>query len=143
VALDLFAGAGGMSLGFEQAGFDVLAAIDIDPLHLAIHTRNFPKTAVLCEDVSNLNLASLEPIISDGLGRFGRPASWDGSIDCIFGGPSCQGFSEIGKRDINDERNDLVFAFARIVSLVRPRSFVMENVPGFCHRVWLTSLKSS
>ncbi len=55
---------------------------------------------------------------------------WLGEIDCIFGGPSCQGFSEIGRRNPQDERNNLLSAFARLVAAIRPRYFVMENVPG-------------
>ncbi|WP_274362694.1 DNA cytosine methyltransferase [Paenibacillus thermotolerans] len=119
-AIDLFAGAGGMSLGFEQAGFDVRAAVEIDPIHAAVHMYNFPDTAVLCEDIVNLSGERL--LQAAGLEV--------GQLDVLFGGPPCQGFSLIGKRLIDDPRNALVGHFARLVVETRPRYFVMENVSG-------------
>lgn len=119
-AIDLFAGAGGMSLGFEQAGFDIVASVEIDPIHCAVHKFNFPNTLTICADISNLTGESI--LESVGLSK--------GEVDVIFGGPPCQGFSMIGKRLIDDPRNALVGHFARIVKEIRPRYFVMENVPG-------------
>ena len=130
VAVDLFCGAGGMSLGFEQAGFDVLAAIDSDPVALAVHKRNFPHAYPVCGDVSNLGREVIHAAIRKGWATAGRDGEWDGSIDCLFGGPSCQGFLDIGKQRPDDHRNDLVFAFARLVDELRPRTFVIENVRG-------------
>jgi DNA (cytosine-5)-methyltransferase 1 len=130
-AVDLFSGAGGLSLGFEQAGFDVLTSVEYDPVHAAVHEFNFPLTQVLCADVAQLRAEDLEEAIAQGAERHGR--SWDeddDQIDVVFGGPPCQGFSSIGKRLIDDERNQLVFHFFRIVSELRPRYFAMENVPG-------------
>jgi DNA (cytosine-5)-methyltransferase 1 len=129
VAIDLFAGAGGLSLGFEQAGFDVLAAVEYDPVHSAVHEFNFPLTEVVCEDASKLSPARLLEAARAGARRHGR-ADWDGEIDAVVGGPPCQGFSTIGKRLIDDTRNRLVFDFFRLVSAIRPKYFVMENVPG-------------
>jgi len=120
VVIDLFAGAGGLSLGFEQAGFDVVAAVEFDPIHAAIHELNFPYSKVLCCDIRELT--------GDGLrerARLGRRA-----IDVVVGGPPCQGFSLIGHRLLKDPRNDLVFHFLRLVCELRPKAFVMENVPG-------------
>lgn len=109
-----------MSLGFEQAGFDVLAAVEYDPVHAAVHEFNFPLTNTLCADVADLSGARLlEHLELDA-----------GQLDVIFGGPPCQGFSLIGKRLADDKRNRLVFHFYRLVSELRPRYFVMENVPG-------------
>ena len=130
IGVDVFCGAGGMSLGFEQAGFDVLAAVDSDPIHLAVHERNLPHAHPLCADVSAVEPTTIHSAIRKGWALNGRPGEWDGTIDCIFGGPSCQGFSDMGQRNANDHRNDLIFAFARLVEELKPRSFVMENVPG-------------
>lgn len=127
VAIDLFCGAGGLSLGLEQAGFDVVVAIDSDPIHTRIYSRNFPKTAVLTRDITTLTASDLlEPLRRRAVDR--RESTIE--IDCVAGGPSCQGFSVIGRRDPNDTRNSLVFDFARLVTELRPRYFLMENVPG-------------
>lgn len=119
-AVDLFAGAGGLSLGLEQAGFDVVGAVEYDPIHMATHEFNFPEAAHLCASVSDI---SGEDILT----RTGRDR---GEIDLMAGGPPCQGFSMIGKRALEDSRNRLVFDFCRLVDEVQPRYFIMENVPG-------------
>ncbi|MGD0880125.1 MAG: DNA cytosine methyltransferase [Acidimicrobiales bacterium] len=130
VAVDLFCGAGGMSLGFEQAGFDVLAAVDHDPVHLAVHSYNFPLTAVVCSDIEFTTTETIHSAIRKGWASHARDGEWDGTIDCVFGGPSCQGFSYIGLNNTDDQRNDLIFAFSRLVADLQPKSFVLENVPG-------------
>lgn len=130
VAVDLFAGAGGLSLGFEQAGFDVLASVEYDPIHTAVHAYNFPQTEAICADVSQVTAGGIEAAARTGWGGHGRDGSWDGQLDALIGGPPCQGFSVIGKRSFEDVRNQHVFNFARLVSDLRPRYFVMENVPG-------------
>ena len=114
--IDLFCGAGGMSLGFEEAGFDIVAGVEIDPVHANVHTFNFPNCTVYRQDISEL---TGETFLKD-----------HGEIDVVIGGPPCQGFSLIGKRDSTDERNQLVMEYMRIVSEVKPRYFVMENVSG-------------
>ena len=118
-AIDLFCGAGGMSLGFEQAGFDVLLGVDRDGHHIAVHHRNFPHGKTLCASLADLHAGDL----LDAIGA--RP-----EIDLVFGGPPCQGFSHMGLRDAHDPRNTLVDHFARLVAEIQPRAFVMENVPG-------------
>lgn len=130
VAVELFAGAGGMSLGFEQAGFDVLASVDNDPVHLAVHERNFPFSHPLCADISTLTPEAIHAAVRKGWALTARDGEWDGTIDCLFGGPSCQGFSDMGRQAADDERNHLVIEFARLVEELMPRSFVIENVPG-------------
>jgi DNA (cytosine-5)-methyltransferase 1 len=120
IGIDLFAGAGGMSLGFEQAGFDVAAAVEIDPVHCAAHKFNFPRTAIIPRSVVGLKAADIR--LAAGIGL--RP------IDCVFGGPPCQGFSLIGQRALEDPRNSLVLEFVRLVSELDARTFVLENVKG-------------
>jgi DNA (cytosine-5)-methyltransferase 1 len=119
-AIDLFAGAGGMSLGFEQAGFDVLAAVEYDPIHASVHQYNFPKTKVICADVSKIS----------GRDILDKVNKKPGEIDVVFGGPPCQGFSMIGRRLEDDPRNVLLLHFYKIISEIRPKYFVMENVSG-------------
>ena len=118
VAVDLFCGAGGLSLGFEQAGFDAALGVDRDGYHVATHERNFPYGTSLCRSASDLTAEEIFDAIAAR------------EVDAIVGGPPCQGFSHMGLRDARDERNNLVFEFARIVAGVRPKAFVMENVPG-------------
>lgn len=120
IGVDLFAGAGGMSLGFEQAGFDVMAAVEIDPVHSAIHEYNFPECAVIPRSVQDIS------------GDFIRQASpiGDQKVDVVFGGAPCQGFSLIGQRVLDDPRNSLVKDFVRIVYELDAAYFVFENVKG-------------
>ena len=132
VAIDLFSGAGGLSLGLEQAGFDVLAAVEYDPVHAATHEFNFPRTEVLCADLSApLTAKRLLSAAKQGFLAHGYdPSQWSEELDLVAGGPPCQGFSSIGKRLIDDARNQLVFHFFRLIAELRPRYFIMENVPG-------------
>ena len=120
IAIDLFAGCGGLSLGFEQAGFDVVAAVEIDPIHAAVHEYNFPNTATICADIKN--------ITGDDIRERARIGKRD--VDVVFGGAPCQGFSMIGKRALDDPRNQLIGHFLRIVRDVRPKYCVLENVKG-------------
>lgn len=120
IGIDLFAGAGGMSLGFEQAGFDIAAAVEIDPVHAAVHHFNFPDTAMLVRSV--VGLTGDEIRAAAGLGRR--------AVDVVFGGPPCQGFSLIGQRMLDDSRNQLVREFVRIVAELKAKAFVFENVKG-------------
>ncbi|MBE9048553.1 DNA cytosine methyltransferase [Pleurocapsales cyanobacterium LEGE 10410] len=120
IAVDLFAGAGGMTLGFEQAGFDVLAAVEFDPIHASVHEYNFPFWTVICKNVAETTGQEIRE--SSAIG--------DRDIDVVFGGPPCQGFSLMGKRDLGDDRNSLVFHYLRLVLDLRPKFFVMENVRG-------------
>lgn len=133
IAIDLFAGAGGLSLGFEQAGFDVAAAVEVDPIHAAIHAYNFPKCAVLARSVVGLTGQEIRHAAGIGNKR----------IDVVVGGAPCQGFSMIGQRALDDPRNHLVKEFVRIVAELEARYFVFENVKGLTvgrHRVFLDEL---
>jgi DNA (cytosine-5)-methyltransferase 1 len=123
IAIDLFAGAGGFSLGMEQAGFDVALAVDADPICTAVYKYNKPSTNVLRADIAETSSQDILNALSNW--RKGK-----NQISVIFGGPPCQGFSKIGKGDPNDTRNNLVFEFCRLVTELQPCYFVMENVPG-------------
>lgn len=120
IGIDLFAGAGGLSLGFEQAGFEIAAAVEIDPVHAAAHAYNFPRCSTMCRSVTAV--AAPEIRAAAGIGA--------SDIGVVFGGAPCQGFSMIGKRALDDPRNGLVYHFVRLVLELRPRYFVFENVKG-------------
>lgn len=133
IGVDLFAGAGGLSLGFEQAGFDVVAAVEIDPVHSAIHKYNFPECAVIPRSVTGLSAAAIRK--AAGIG--------DKRVDVVFGGAPCQGFSLIGHRVLDDPRNSLVRDFVRIVHELDASFFVFENVKGLTvgkHKKFLAEL---
>jgi DNA (cytosine-5)-methyltransferase 1 len=120
VAIDLFAGAGGLTLGFEQAGFDVVAAAEIDPVHCAVHEFNFPHCTSICADASKLTGADIRKAA-----KLGKT-----TVDVVFGGAPCQGFSLIGKRALEDPRNGLLLDFVRLTSELNANYFVFENVKG-------------
>ena len=133
IGVDLFAGAGGMSLGFEQAGFDVAAAVEYDPVHSATHEFNFPDCASICRSVADID------------GEYIRTHSriGDRPVDVLFGGAPCQGFSMIGKRALDDPRNSLVHHFVRLVVELKASYFVFENVRGLtvgAHRKFLEEI---
>jgi DNA (cytosine-5)-methyltransferase 1 len=133
IGIDLFAGAGGMSLGFEQAGFDIVAAVEIDPVHCAVHKFNFPDCAVIPRSVVGLKGSEIR--LAAGIGNR--------VVDVVFGGAPCQGFSLIGQRVFDDPRNALVLDFLRIVAELDAQSFVFENVKGLTlgkHRQFLEEL---
>ena len=116
--IDLFAGVGGLSLGFEKQGFDVLIANEYDNSIAAAYSENHKHTKMIVGDITSLNLE----------GTFG---TYTDKIDVIIGGPPCQGFSQKGQRKtIHDERNFLFKYYVAVVELVKPRYFVMENVPN-------------
>ncbi|GAA1406392.1 DNA (cytosine-5-)-methyltransferase [Glutamicibacter uratoxydans] len=120
LAVDLFAGAGGLSLGLEQAGYEIAASVEYDPIHAAVHEFNFPYGKTFCADVSKITGGEI------------REESEIGSreIHLVAGGPPCQGISMIGKRAIDDPRNILLKEFIRVVLELKPRYFLMENVAG-------------
>ncbi|WP_377478362.1 MAG: DNA cytosine methyltransferase [Microcoleus anatoxicus] len=110
--VDLFAGCGGLSLGFQNAGFNVVAAFDYWHPAIQVYKENF-QHPIFEKDLSQADVCSF---ISDF------------SPDIIIGGPPCQDFSSAGKRDENLGRADLSLAFAKIITRIKPRWFVMENV---------------
>lgn len=118
--VDLFAGAGGLSLGAARAGFIVKAAVEIDGKAASTHELNFPKTEHIDSDINEL---SGETILS----KIGMKK---GELTGVIGGPPCQGFSVIGTQSKDDTRNDLFGHFFRLVSETEPSFFLAENVPG-------------
>ena len=118
--VDLFCGVGGLSLSAARADFDIALAVEFDKHAVAAHQKNFPGVKHLQSDISQLSGLTL-------LQQAGLAAN---ELDGLVGGPPCQGFSAIGRRNIDDERNSLFVKFFELVSECRPRFFVVENVPG-------------
>jgi len=141
--IDLFAAPGGLSLGFHEAGFRPLVAVDIDERGMLTYSHNFPHAKILSGAGGDVREIGAEQLLEAA----GMQA---GEVDVVVGGPPCQGFSTIGRvkiaslvrvgtwnhmrisqpRFIDDPRNELYKHFVRIVAGVRPKFFVMENVPG-------------
>lgn len=116
--IDLFAGVGGLSLGFEQMGFDVVLANEYDKSIAQAYIKNRNNPNMIIEDITKLP-------IHDTFKQF------KGTVDLCVGGPPCQGYSQKGQRKtINDPRNFLFKYFVEVVKEVSPRYFVMENVPN-------------
>jgi DNA (cytosine-5)-methyltransferase 1 len=186
VCVDLFCGCGGISLGFMQAGFQVIAGMDYDAwsaLTYMVNLGSYPinihyiepgdkeRLNKVCErQVERNKKGNIVKMATSGSGwirsqnevmrRLGKPETppvehfffgdvrkisgkeildaigmKPGEVDCVAGGPPCQGFSTAGKREVMDPRNSLVFEFARLVLEIRPKTFMMENVPGMLQMV--------
>ncbi len=116
--IDLFCGCGGLSLGFEQAGYNILLGIDVWEDALKTFRHNHQGSNTLCADLSTLSPEEVNQKINGE------------KVDVIIGGPPCQGFSIAGKRIVDDERNKLYQSFVRMVEYFKPTAFVMENVPN-------------
>jgi DNA (cytosine-5)-methyltransferase 1 len=171
ICVDLFAGAGGFGLGFTQAGWNVIAAVDNDPFCAMTYLYNLAATDCVMHFGSTRDETewwktlrgdrkrdAKHPFVMGGnnigWAKDGQPPTgcqhyWlvdirkvtgaeilaalgleRGDIDCVTGGPPCQGFSTAGMRNVMDPRNSLVFEFARVVVELQPRAFIMENVPA-------------
>lgn len=127
-AIDLFSGAGGLSIALENSGFNLVLANEIVPRYAETHRLNFPEVPLLVKDINQITKEDLHDVLQ------GK------DVDLVAGGPPCQGFSIFGKRrfvntkDYNphdDPRNFLVYQFIRIVKELKPKFFFMENVKGF------------
>jgi DNA (cytosine-5)-methyltransferase 1 len=116
--VDLFCGAGGMTQGFVQAGFQPVASVEVNEIASATHKINFPHSHHFCGDIEKFESRQW-------LSEINSP-----EIHLVVGGPPCQGFSVAGKRDSKDPRNRLFREFVRVVSEIQPWYVVMENVPG-------------
>lgn len=117
--IDLFCGAGGLSCGFERAGYQILLGVDSDAKALETFELNHNGAKSICGDITNVYYKKdIVPFIGDK------------KIDVVIGGPPCQGMSLSGPRKLNDPRNKLYLSFIRLVSEIHPGAFVIENVPG-------------
>lgn len=127
-AIDLFSGAGGLSIALRNCGFDIIMANEINPRFAETHRYNFPDVPLIEKDINELTIKEIRKVIGDV------------EVDLIVGGPPCQGFSVFGKRRFintqeydphKDPRNFLVYQYIRIVKELKPKFFFMENVKGF------------
>jgi len=116
--IDLFSGAGGLSLGFQGAGFNKVASFEIDKDASATIEKNFKNSIHIKDDITQVTNNKLSKI-------FGKE-----KIDIICGGPPCQGFSVAGYRNPNDKRNLLFREYLRFLKFFKPKIFMLENVPG-------------
>jgi len=116
--IDLFSGVGGMSLGFSQAGFDIVFANEYNESIASSYKKNHQNTVVSTTSIIDMDLKkTFQPYANE--------------VDVIVGGPPCQGFSQKGKRSgLNDERNFMFIKFFEVVSIVKPKYFLLENVPN-------------
>ena len=178
IAIDLFCGCGGFSLGFMQSGFEIVAAIDWDPTAMITYTVNLGShpinmhfiepsdkermekelqrqmglnnknqsitRAILSGSGWISNFPEFPPVRNVWIGDIRKLKGQDilntlglkqGEVDCICGGPPCQGFSTAGKQNVMDPRNSLVFEFARLILEIKPKTMIMENVPGILKMV--------
>lgn len=121
-ALDLFCGCGGISLGFDMAGFDIIGGIDFNKDATDTFQLNFPKAKVKCTDISTISNDSINEMYS--------------GVDVIIGGPPCQGFSTANRhqKEVDDPRNKLFFQYIRFVEVLKPKIILIENVRGILTR---------
>ena len=133
-AIDLFAGCGGATLGFKNVGFEVVAAVEVDSIAAQTYRMNHPGVLLLEEDIRKVSPHAL----------LRRTKLKKGNVTIILGCPPCQGFSRV-RRGGPDRRNGLVRAFAEFVVNIRPKFFILENVPGLVRgkgrRVFREALK--
>ena len=118
--ISLFCGAGGCSLGFQQSGYDIIYATDIDEIAVKTYSLNFRHTLCECWDIRAIDFESLMK----------RLKLSSGELDFLIGGPPCQGFSSAGTRFWEDPRNLLLKSYADALETIKPKWFLMENVEG-------------
>jgi DNA (cytosine-5)-methyltransferase 1 len=116
--IDLFCGCGGLSLGFEQAGYNTLLGVDVDKAALQTFEKNHSNSQTIYGDITKITGQQILKKINKS------------SVDVIVGGPPCQGMSLSGPRKFHDPRNKLYLSFIRLVDELQPKAFVIENVPG-------------
>lgn len=119
IAVELFAGAGGLSLGLENAGFDVALGVEIVDEYAQTLKKNHPNMKVLVEDIHNVDFK--KEIANLGIEE----------VDLVSGGPPCQGFSSVGRKNERDPRNSLFYEYLRAISELKPKYAIFENVYGF------------
>jgi len=121
--VDMFAGAGGLSEGFRQAGFVIDACCEIDAWACETLRANFPEAQIIERDIAGISSEEVTDILR-------MP------VDIVIGGPPCQGFSVCGpsQKDPKDPRNSLFREFIRFLAILRPKAFLIENVPALLSR---------
>lgn len=114
--LDLFCGAGGLSLGFQLTGFKIVGGVEWDKAAMETHSKNFKSKFEYCGDIKNITNEQIEKELN--------------GVDVIIGGPPCQGFSAANRHEKEDDdpRNKLFFEYLRFVRILKPKAFVIENV---------------
>ena len=127
--VDLFCGAGGLTLGSHNAGFVTRSAFDVDGDLTSNFNENFPAASLYRIDLDEASAGDVAALVGGG------------RVAGVIGGPPCQGFSEIGRRQQTDPRNALVGRFMAVVAKLRPKFFLMENVPGLGHDRYSTILE--
>ena len=118
--IDLFCGAGGMTAGFEKAGFKTVFAVEFNPVYAKTYAMNFPDVELFVGDIKDITEDQIKSVSDKNNG-----------IDIIIGGPPCQGFSiagNIGRKFLDDDRNRLFLEYVRFVKIILPKMFVLENV---------------
>ena len=117
--IDLFAGVGGLSLGFDKAGFQNLFSVEYDKVFADNYSLNLPNHTMVCKDIKDIKDEEIKKLVSNN------------AVDIIIGGPPCQGFSiagKIGREFLDDPRNYLFKEFVRFVKIIKPKMFLLENV---------------
>ncbi|MBA3047287.1 DNA cytosine methyltransferase [Patescibacteria group bacterium] len=132
IAIDLFSGCGGLTEGLKQAGFNVVAAVEINPIFVETYRLNHGNVKVWTEDIRNIKLNEFKRKL--GIKK--------GQLDLLAGCPPCQGFSAIGTKQKDDKRNDLVLDFLRFIEALQPKAVMMENVPGLMKDYRMKTLRS-
>lgn len=135
-AIDLFCGCGGLSLGLKKAGFSVVAAVDTDALACATYRANHKSTLLLEKNVQDVDAVDL--MVDLGMEK--------GQLDLLAGCPPCQGFSTLrtlnGGKKISEPMNDLLFQFCRFIKAFKPKTIMVENVPGLATDDRLSSFRA-
>jgi DNA (cytosine-5)-methyltransferase 1 len=125
-AISLFSGAGGDSLGLKQAGYNVVAFSEFKKPAIATHLKEFSYSKLLtCPDTGSTDITKIPDEIFEYYSK---------QLELIFAGFSCQGFSNAGKKRIDDPRNEMVYEFVRATNVIKPKYIIGENVPGLLSR---------
>jgi DNA (cytosine-5)-methyltransferase 1 len=111
--IDLFASAGGLTLGFRAAGLNTICAVEVDRYRVQTFQQHNPGATIISSDIRQVNLSS-----------------YKGKVELVYGGPPCQPFSSGGLRQAASDERDMVPEFVRAIHQIKPRAFLMENVPG-------------
>ncbi|MGA3160282.1 MAG: DNA cytosine methyltransferase [Terracidiphilus sp.] len=135
IAIDIFSGCGGLTLGLKQAGFRVLGAVEIDPLAIATYRKNHPDVTIWDTDIRLVKGTEILKTL-----RIKK-----GELDLLAGCPPCQGFSTIrthnGYKNIRDHRNNLIFDYIRLIKDLLPKAVMLENVPSLMYDKRMTRFK--